>query len=267
MPTKPLLARCTLVAFVAIGAGIAVNVLYLQDRSAATAAERAQVERSRRLALAAPEPRAGDANATGSVPGSARPATVALMRQASPSDPGAAPRQARAAAIQPASKALGPGEGEVERSPDVVRSLYQRLTALGYEPGTASSVPGLVMRGALMAYEHDHGLPLTGEPTEFLLRHIENAPGVREGASRLPRAPRSQQAEQVLRTVQQSLSALGYFQARIDGRMNEDTNRAIREYEMDTGLVPTGRVSGPLLVRLARSASVGRQPQAKTGVR
>lgn len=276
MPTKPLLARIAFATFLAIGGGILLNILYLQDGSVATAADRgkldkaqqrALLERNRRLALDQSEARD---------PGTIRPpekvASAALMRPTLPIDAGAGPRATRvpASAALPVAKAGNATivDAEPERSPDTVRLVHQRLATLGYEPGTASSVPGLVMRGAVMAYEYDHGLPLTGEPSEYLLRYIDNAPGARDATARPPRAFRTQQAEQVLRTVQQSLAALGYFQAKVDGRMGEDTVRAIREYEMDAGLVPTGRVSGPLLVRLARSASATRPQQpAKAAIR
>lgn len=65
-----------------------------------------------------------------------------------------------------------------------------------------------------------------------------------------------------IRLVQQRLAALGYFTARIDGRTGEETDRAIREYEMDSGLVPTGKVSAALIDRLSRSVGVAKPAAA-----
>jgi peptidoglycan hydrolase-like protein with peptidoglycan-binding domain len=46
----------------------------------------------------------------------------------------------------------------------------------------------------------------------------------------------------VIRTVQQRLAALGYRIGRVDGWLGEDTVKAIRDFEMDKGLVPKGRI-------------------------
>jgi len=51
---------------------------------------------------------------------------------------------------------------------------------------------------------------------------------------------------------------LGYRPGRIDGQLTPETARAIREFEVDQTLTESGRVSGPLVVRLARLASEGR---------
>ena len=58
--------------------------------------------------------------------------------------------------------------------------------------------------------------------------------------------------------VQQSLSALGYNPGKVTGRSNEDTERAIREFETDQNMVQGGRVSGPLVSRLGRLTAAGR---------
>ncbi len=268
MSTPPLHARLALAAFLVVGTGIVLNVLYFQDRSIASAAERAKLDkaqnralsdRKRRLALDANEapdkaiPRVTEKAAT------QPPVTAAMLRPIAPAETPAAARVGRfSPPTVAAAKGAAAPEVEAERSPDAVRLVHQRLATLGYEPGPASGVPGLVMRGAIMAYEHDHGLPVTGEPSDVLLRHLDNAPGAREAASRGHRPARAPHAEQVLRTVQQSLAALGYFPGKVDGRPGEETERSIREYEMDAGLVPTGRISAPLLVKLARSNSATR---------
>jgi peptidoglycan hydrolase-like protein with peptidoglycan-binding domain len=59
----------------------------------------------------------------------------------------------------------------------------------------------------------------------------------------------------VIRSVQQWLAALGYQPGRIDGRPGEDTAKAIRDFEMDKGMVPRGRVSAELVSRLSEAAA------------
>jgi peptidoglycan hydrolase-like protein with peptidoglycan-binding domain len=105
-----------------------------------------------------------------------------------------------------------------------------------------------------MAYEHDQGLPLTAEPSPEVLAHLRHgtsAPGAAIGLQ--PGAPQpASHAEQVIRSVQLALGQLGYLAAAPDGFVSEQTIRAIREFEMDSGLVPTGRISGPLVARLTK---------------
>ena len=261
MSPRPAQARLALIGFLAVGTGIILNVLFLQDRSVASAVERAKLEkaqqralseRNRRLALEPKDPKPV--------------ASVAVARAVTPPEPAtpAAPatnrvgRFAQAPArttSQPAAPQPVASEPEPERSQDVIRQVQLKLVALGYEPGSSDGVAGLVTRGAIMAFEHDQGLPLSGDPTELLLRQMQLGPTAKDATVRAVRPQRAPHAEQVLRTVQQSLATLGYFAGKVDGRPGDETERAIREYEMDNGLVPTGRVSAPLLNRLARSAS------------
>lgn len=156
-----------------------------------------------------------------------------------------------------------PQAGPPVEGAEAIRSVQRELQARGYEAGTPDGVPGLITRAAVLAWEHDHGLALTADPSERLLRQVQTGAG-EPGAKSPPPAPneRNVHAEQVIRTVQQSLTNAGYAAGKIDGRMGEDTVRAIREFEIDQGLPETGRVSGQLVARLARLAGQGRLTQA-----
>ena len=46
-------------------------------------------------------------------------------------------------------------------TPETIRAIQRELQARGYEAGAADGVPRLVTRAAIMAYEHDNGLPLS----------------------------------------------------------------------------------------------------------
>jgi hypothetical protein len=56
------------------------------------------------------------------------------------------------------------------------RAVQQALTDAGYEPGKVDGIWGQRSAGALMAYQADHGLPVTGRPSVeiflSLLRHM-----------------------------------------------------------------------------------------------
>ena len=127
---------------------------------------------------------------------------------------------------------------------------------MGPSPATASW--GSATRAAIMAFEHDHGMALSGEASERLLKRIllgAADPAGADSSGRRAAKVRSGHAEQVIRAVQQWLAALGYQPGRIDGRPGEDTVKAIRDFEMDKGLVPRGRVSAELVARLSEAAA------------
>ncbi|HEV7278380.1 MAG TPA: TIGR02594 family protein [Devosiaceae bacterium] len=60
---------------------------------------------------------------------------------------------------------------------DLVRAVQEQLLAKGYpEVGEVDGIYGTKTRGAIVAFEADNGLPLTGEPTKALLTEILAAP-------------------------------------------------------------------------------------------
>lgn len=258
MTLAPHQARLALGSLLVIGVGVAVNVLFLQDsaitgaRGRATAEKvlnRAEIERQRSLALTPSDmPRKTVAARSGPL-GSEGQATSAMVE-----------RVGRFAPTAAQFSRLQMPEGEVDsRSAEMIRAVQRRLAERGYEPGSVDGIIGAGTRAAVAAYEHDHMLPLTAEPSEALLQHLTT--GSLPIPSGKPVKPaRAPHVEQLVRTVQQSLAAIGYFTGRIDGTAGADTVRAIRDYEMDAGLIPTGRISSPLLQRLARSAAAGQRP-------
>ncbi len=281
---KPSHLRIFLAAFGFVAVGVAANVLLLQRGPQATAmgkvqaersAQRAAAERARRLAVDQPPSveKPIDFDRVSSPP---PPVPVLGRAEPIPSNPpmpvaaaSPPPRATVAAMLDPPIRfaRFKPDAARVEALPEApdaegdfetIRAVQRELIQRGYGPIQADGIPGLVTRAAIMAYEHDNKLPLTGEATANLLKGLllGAAPSgeARAEAGRV----RSAQAEHVMRTVQQSLSVVGYQPGRVDGRVGEETERAIREFEMDEGIVPSGRVSAELVTRLARAASSGK---------
>jgi peptidoglycan hydrolase-like protein with peptidoglycan-binding domain len=140
---------------------------------------------------------------------------------------------------------------------ELTRAVQRELQARGYETGAADGVAGQVTRAAIMGFEHDHGLPLTGAPSQQLLQQIVlGTQGARLGDAR-PSAPASVEAERIIQQVQRTLSRLGYKPGAVDGRLSPATARAIREFEVDQALPESGRISGPRVARLARLSGRG----------
>ena len=140
---------------------------------------------------------------------------------------------------------------------DVTRAVQRELQIRGYETGARDGVAGLMTRGAILAFEYDHGLPLTARPSQGLLKSILLGDGRMTSGKRIV-GTESAQAQDVIRSVQRSLARLGYRPGPANGKLTADTARAIRAFEIDQTLPESGRVSGPLIARLARLSSDGK---------
>lgn len=166
-----------------------------------------------------------------------------------------------AGAASPSGGGVGQRVVVVPPVPDfrqLTRDVQSALEARGYETGGNDGVLGPVTQAAILAYETDHGLALTAEPSENLLKAIlsgDSAAVPGPGQGTIVPGPR---AEQLIRNVQQALAKLGYGTGKADGRLGEATIGTIRQFEKQQGMPDTGRISGELLVRLTRLAGPGR---------
>jgi peptidoglycan hydrolase-like protein with peptidoglycan-binding domain len=144
-----------------------------------------------------------------------------------------------------------------EGAADVTRAVQRELQVRGYETGGVDGVEGVMTRAAIMGFEYDHGMALTGHASQELLKRILLGPGER-ATKPIGSEGQSAQARDLIRSVQTSLARLGYEAGRADGRLSPETMRAIREFEVDQTLPESGRISGPLVARLARLVNDGR---------
>lgn len=235
-------ARMALGLFGLLAAGVVVNALYLQDPYAAAAMNVGSAERAPLQ--------------TSSIrPGRARGVPAAAAKAKVPHR-AAAPHRDRVGRMQPNSATATPlpDVAGATASSELVRSVQHELAQRGYGPLHSDGILHTPTRAAIMAFEYDHGLPLTGEASDALLARI--LMGV-ANAAETPgaRNVQSPAAEQVARGVQQSLATLGYAVARADGTIGGETAKAIREFEVDHGLVPTGRISAGLVLRLTEAVA------------
>lgn len=139
---------------------------------------------------------------------------------------------------------------------EVTRAIQRELQIRGYATGAQDGVVGTMTRAAIMAFEHDHGMPLTARPSDDLLKAI--VLGSDGKPTRGVAKAETGEAQDVIRNVQRSLAKLGYKPGTATGKMTAETARAIRAFEADQALPESGRVSGPLIARLGRLAGAGR---------
>lgn len=141
-----------------------------------------------------------------------------------------------------------------EAGADTIRAIQRELNQRGFGPVGGDGVMRPVTRAAIMSYEHDNRLPLTGEATEALLTRLvlgASATDTPSGAGEV----RSPHAEATIKQVQRLLAANGYRPGPSAGQLDADTVAAIRAFEKDQGLSPKGRISAEIVTRLQSSGA------------
>jgi peptidoglycan hydrolase-like protein with peptidoglycan-binding domain len=142
---------------------------------------------------------------------------------------------------------------------ETVRAIQRELSARGFGPLPSDGNLGLVTRAAIIAYEQDQRLPLTAAASEDVLRRLVLGTPATAGPSEEASAGQaaSAEAEAVIASIQRSLVQLGYRPGRADGQFGEETARAIRDFEVDRGMVPKGRISAELARQLEAAQRAG----------
>ncbi len=131
------------------------------------------------------------------------------------------------------------------RGPRLHVALQRELARRGYTAQLQSRANGLKL--AVLAYEFDNGLPLTGEPTEDLLKRVlfDNNQGPR-GVF----ADRAETNAKLVIEAQKMLLGLGFFRGTFSGRVDVWTSNAIRDFERHRGIPLTGRLTDQTLLEL-----------------
>lgn len=137
-----------------------------------------------------------------------------------------------------------------------VLDIQRALNAAGYDAGTADGLMGRKTQAAIEAYQRDHRLLVTGEPSNALLEHIRaNADAAKAAPPPTDTSPPAiQPGDPAVRALQQDLRALGY-DIRETGRVDSQTHDAIRAYERDHKLLVTGEYNRVLAEHVRNAAT------------
>lgn len=126
---------------------------------------------------------------------------------------------------------LPPAHSYDAPSQQLVTDTQEALRSLGYQVGRVSGRLTDDTRSAIRSYESAHRLSVSGQPSADLLRHMQ--------ARLAPPAPDADTVAQ----IQDELLLRGYPIPRVNGRMDEQTRAAIREYQQGQGVPVTGEPS------------------------
>ncbi len=222
----PFRMRLFVVAFLALAAATSFNAIYMQEAPRRTAAA---------VKVASPP---GD--------GEERPGAATASLSGEEAAPGAAGESAAAAAARKIMEAQKPDP--LPAPNPRVKAIQRELASRGYRPGGRDGVLTPQTRAAILACEFDERMPLTGEPTEAVLKALIFAKAA--GKTKAGAPDRFEHRGEVVKQVQQMLAQLGYTAGPIDGRVDDRMREAIRRFETDRRLKPGGRLTSRVLLEM-----------------
>ena len=129
----------------------------------------------------------------------------------------------------------------------LVADTQRALADLHLYEGPIDGLLGPGTRSAISSFEMRIGLIPTGQPSRQLLAQIRR--GV-SGVAAPDRTGSVPAADIQLKRIQHALNEIGYGPIPEDGRNGDKTAAAIRRFEQDNRLTPTGRPSDALAAKL-----------------
>jgi peptidoglycan hydrolase-like protein with peptidoglycan-binding domain len=161
----------------------------------------------------------------------------------------------------PSRSALAPVTTDLPPLPDqkppsqLVTAIQRELKVRGYGGGPADGILREETRKAIADYQRDHSLPISGLPSDELLRHILLGETVSTGSVAEvadPAAAPQLKVDVRVKAVQQILADLGYAPGPIDGAMGSATERAVKAFQHDRKIAETGQIGRELLREIKR---------------
>jgi len=187
--------------------------------------------------------------------GAARLAVANPVDTAEPGVPMPSLPKARPAPVRPMPAKLAPAKAPAGKAladkavpvtPGLVADTQRALLASRFYEGPVDGILGPQTRSAISNFEMKIGLIPTGQPSSALLAKIRKGyPPVEPASTGSVRT-----ASQQLQRIQHALNDIGYGPIPEDGREGAKTSNAIRRFELDNRLPPTGQASDAVAAKL-----------------
>ena len=164
-----------------------------------------------------------------------------------------------ALAVNSRDMVLATPGNRVVKSDKLHTAIRRELSALQYFPGSNSSrldgrLDAMTM-GAIMAYQYDRGLLVSGRASDALLKNMlfgsHKVTDQRDKTVQM-----SADTHQLVAEIQGILSAKGHYGGKIDGIFKGQTILGVKRFERHAGLPVSGRISGLLVQELTRLTGV-----------
>lgn len=237
-------ARLVFLAFLGLTGTIIYNALYLQEHGPHGVARAPATTVVRQVA-------------TQTIPVAPKDEPSELEVPPMPDTPGIASAPPADLSIPPVSTDLPPLPPQTGESQLVVRAVQRELAARGYDVGAVDGQLSGQTRAAIASFQRREGLPVTGIPSDDLLRQIllgdSIAPSAATGSVAAADSIAANAAEYgTVMRLQQVLADLGYAPGPVDGAWGENTSRAISAFQRDRNMPETGQITPDLLAEFQR---------------
>lgn len=138
-----------------------------------------------------------------------------------------------------------------------VARVQRALNDLGYSAGPVDGIMGSSTRSAIRSYQHDNGMVIDGQVSRELVRALR---GDRREERRADAgvASSADASTQLVIDVQTELRRAGYAVPEVDGKLDAETQAAIRTYQADHGLLTTGQPTEQLVAHIRQNADTVR---------
>lgn len=132
---------------------------------------------------------------------------------------------------------------------ELMQAIQRELSSAGHFSGLADGKPSKPLTAAIVSYEFQQGLPLSGEASDGLLKRLILGTTLATMRTHMPGEiiPGSP-ADHLVRWVIESLNRLGHDAGKPQSKLDLKAIQAIRAFEAGELMRPTGRI-GEAMVR------------------
>lgn len=195
---------------------------------------------------AAPAPAPDAADPSGPDVATIEPMPPALPKARPASPPAAHSQSSAPAAARSAPAAPTAAAPRADATAGLVADTQRALADRHYYDGPIDGILGAGTKAAISSFEMRIGLIPTGQPSRQLLDQIRRGyPAAAPASTGSIAGPDAQ-----LKRVQHALNEIGYGPIPEDGRDGAKTAAAIRRFEIDNRLPPTGQAGNAVTAKL-----------------
>ncbi len=138
------------------------------------------------------------------------------------------------------------------RSDPMIRKVQEALGAQNLYEGDLDGLNGPATRSAVQAYRDRYGLKSGKDELRAVLEHLEYNRQIAEATRATTTGSTGELSSKTIGLIQTGLAELGYDPGLVDGKMGEKTKQAIRDFQRDRSMKPTGVATSELLSELRK---------------
>ena len=137
---------------------------------------------------------------------------------------------------------------------DYTTALQQSLAQAGYYTDDVDGVYGPATVEAVESLQESHGLPTTGTVDKATAAALQSDLAAKGGAA-------EKQSVATTAAVQQTLSLAGFWSGPVDGEWTPALTEALKAFQTELGVKPTGVVDAATIAALERAIAEGSEPE------